>query len=166
LYQNDPSLRPSHDRSSTRPRYVLPSPSLLLLLLSAISSSSPSSPQSILSPHYPPSYASFPPQVVNIGSISGLVSNPFSGVYAATKKALHALTETLRQELYPFDVNVMLVAPGIIKSQLEIKASASTRGERGVKEGSLWQMVEKQAWFIKTMVRFFSGLRCLLIAVR
>jgi hypothetical protein len=46
----------------------------------------------------------------------------------------------------------MLVAPGVIRSQIELKASASRRGERGVKEGSLWQMVEKQAWFVKTLV--------------
>jgi NAD(P)-dependent dehydrogenase (short-subunit alcohol dehydrogenase family) len=40
-------------------------------------------------------------RMVNIGSVSGLISSPFSGAYAASKFALEALTDSLRMELRP-----------------------------------------------------------------
>lgn len=51
-------------------------------------------------------------KIVNIGSIGGFVAGPWSGAYAASKSALHALTDSLRVELKPFGVQVILVAPG------------------------------------------------------
>src|SRR5690606_14179019 len=40
-------------------------------------------------------------QVVNIGSVSGVLTTPFSGAYCATKAALHKLSDALRMELAP-----------------------------------------------------------------
>lgn len=37
--------------------------------------------------------------IVNIGSISGVVTTPFAGAYCASKAALHSLSEALRMEL-------------------------------------------------------------------
>ncbi|KAJ2903080.1 hypothetical protein GGI21_004474, partial [Coemansia aciculifera] len=56
--------------------------------------------------------------IVNIGSVSGYVATPWVGVYAATKAAVHAYSDSLRMELRPFGVNVVVVAPGSIKSNL------------------------------------------------
>ncbi|KAI5057446.1 hypothetical protein GOP47_0027461 [Adiantum capillus-veneris] len=60
--------------------------------------------------------------IVNIGSISGFVAGPWSGVYAASKSALHALTDSLRMELKPFGVQVVLVAPGGVVSNIGKRA--------------------------------------------
>eukprot|EP00250_Pteridium_aquilinum_P023803 c27676_g1_i1 orf=2-235(-) len=57
-------------------------------------------------------------KIVNIGSISGFVAGPWSGVYGASKSALHALTDSLRVELKPFGVQVFLVAPGGVVSNI------------------------------------------------
>jgi NAD(P)-dependent dehydrogenase (short-subunit alcohol dehydrogenase family) len=50
--------------------------------------------------------------IINISSISGLMSLPFSGVYASSKYALEALSDALRLEVAPFGIKVVLVEPG------------------------------------------------------
>lgn len=55
--------------------------------------------------------------IVNIGSISGITTTPFSGVYCATKAALHSLSDALRMELAPFGIKVITVQPGAIQSK-------------------------------------------------
>ncbi|MCO5593371.1 hypothetical protein L7F22_047383 [Adiantum nelumboides] len=63
-------------------------------------------------------------KIVNIGSIGGFIAGPWSGPYAASKSALHALTDSLRVELKPFGVQVILVAPGGVVSNIANKAVA------------------------------------------
>lgn len=58
-----------------------------------------------------------PAQVVNIGSVSGVLTTPFSGAYCATKSALHSLSDALRMELAPFHIQVITVQPGAIQSK-------------------------------------------------
>jgi NADP-dependent 3-hydroxy acid dehydrogenase YdfG len=55
------------------------------------------------------------PSVVNVSSMSGRRVPRFeSGVYAATKFAVHALGESLRMELVPQGIRVSTVAPGLV----------------------------------------------------
>jgi NAD(P)-dependent dehydrogenase (short-subunit alcohol dehydrogenase family) len=49
---------------------------------------------------------------VNVGSIAGLVGPPYSGMYAASKHALEALSEALHFELAQQGVRVRVVEPG------------------------------------------------------
>ncbi|KAF9481268.1 NAD-binding protein [Pholiota conissans] len=56
--------------------------------------------------------------IVTIGSIVGELGTPFSGLYNTSKAALHAYTETLSVELRPLGVNVMLVSPGSVRSNI------------------------------------------------
>ena len=66
-------------------------------------------------------------QIVNIGSVSGVLVTPFSGAYCATKAAVHALSDALRMELAPFGIHVMTMQPGGIRSQFGATASAGVR---------------------------------------
>ncbi|OSD03376.1 NAD-P-binding protein [Trametes coccinea BRFM310] len=56
--------------------------------------------------------------IVNVGSIAGEIPVPWGGIYGATKAALHSLTETLYMECKPLDINVVLLAPGGVKSNI------------------------------------------------
>jgi NAD(P)-dependent dehydrogenase (short-subunit alcohol dehydrogenase family) len=55
-------------------------------------------------------------RIVNIGSLSGRIALPFYGPYAASKFALEAYTDVLRQELAPAGVYVALVEIGAARS--------------------------------------------------
>ena len=55
-------------------------------------------------------------KIVNIGSVSGVLTTPFAGAYCAAKASLHKLSDALRMELAPFHINVMTVQPGAIRS--------------------------------------------------
>jgi NAD(P)-dependent dehydrogenase (short-subunit alcohol dehydrogenase family) len=61
-------------------------------------------------------------RVVNIGSIMGHITMPLLGAYIASKYAVGALTETLRMELAPFGVRVVLVEPGAVRSEFRVRA--------------------------------------------
>ena len=56
--------------------------------------------------------------IVNTGSIAGLVSLPERGIYAATKYAVVAISETLRTELAPHDIGVTVVCPGSVRTRI------------------------------------------------
>ena len=56
--------------------------------------------------------------IVNISSVVGELPTPWNGVYCASKAAAHSLTEVLYMECQPLGVDVMLVAPGRVKSNI------------------------------------------------
>ncbi|KAJ6477433.1 NAD-P-binding protein [Mycena vitilis] len=56
--------------------------------------------------------------IVNTGSIFGLMPVPFSAAYNTSKAALHSFGDTLRVELAPFDIKVVNVMTGSVKSNI------------------------------------------------
>lgn len=59
-------------------------------------------------------------KILMISSIVGEVSLPFSSIYSASKFAMRAFSDAARLELRPFDVDVVLVAPGAIASNIGV----------------------------------------------
>ncbi|GAB5585800.1 hypothetical protein Unana1_00700 [Umbelopsis nana] len=64
-------------------------------------------------------------KIINIGSINAWMVQPFGVLYAATKSAVHSLSDDLRMELKPFNIQVVVVAPGGVRSN--IAKNAGTR---------------------------------------
>lgn len=50
--------------------------------------------------------------IINVTSISGKITYPNLGAYAASKHALEAISDALRVEVAPFGVKVVVVEPG------------------------------------------------------
>jgi nucleoside-diphosphate-sugar epimerase len=55
-------------------------------------------------------------RIVNISSTNGFVVTPFMGAYSASKFALEALSDSLRLELKPWGVDVIVIEPGAMKT--------------------------------------------------
>jgi short-subunit dehydrogenase len=55
--------------------------------------------------------------IVNISSVGGIIGLlPFTTAYHASKFAVEGFTESLRQELADFNINIILIEPGSISS--------------------------------------------------
>lgn len=57
-------------------------------------------------------------RIVNMSSIGGRIAQPFMGPYTASKFALEALSDALREELAHWDLHVSIIEPGAIKTPI------------------------------------------------
>ncbi|HEY2699147.1 MAG TPA: oxidoreductase [Pseudonocardiaceae bacterium] len=56
-------------------------------------------------------------RIINITSMGGKITTPFGGWYHGTKFALEALSDSLRSELRPFGIDVVVIEPGGIRTE-------------------------------------------------
>ncbi|MBN8988778.1 MAG: SDR family oxidoreductase [Rhizobiales bacterium] len=61
-------------------------------------------------------------RIVMISSVSGKNGVPMTSAYAASKHAIEGLSESLRRELMLFGIDVIIVAPGAVKTPIWSKA--------------------------------------------
>ena len=91
-------------------------------------------------------------RIINISSVGGLVGNPASGYYNATKFAVEGLSQALAKEVAPLGIRVTLIEPGPVRTDFQgrsmtavakpIEAYAPTAGAR---RAQLQQSSGKQA---------------------
>jgi hypothetical protein len=62
-------------------------------------------------------------RIVMISSVAGKNGNPLGSAYAASKHAIEGLSESLRRELMLFGIDVIIVAPGAVKTPIWGKSS-------------------------------------------
>lgn len=66
-------------------------------------------------------------RVVNISSVGGKIAMATYGPYASTKFALEAVSDSLRREVAPFGVQVVVVEPGAVRTEMLNRAIATAR---------------------------------------
>jgi len=61
-------------------------------------------------------------RIVMISSVAGKTGNPLTAGYAASKHAIEGLSESLRREMMLFGIDVVIIAPGAVKTPIWSKA--------------------------------------------
>ncbi|WP_040406259.1 oxidoreductase [Amycolatopsis nigrescens] len=81
--------------------------------------------------------------IVNVSSIGGEIALPLGAWYYASKHALEAFSDTLRMEVEPFGIDVVIIQPGIIRTEFEDQTAAQLREISG--GGAYREMAEAMA---------------------
>ncbi|XP_009887506.1 PREDICTED: dehydrogenase/reductase SDR family member 7B isoform X1 [Charadrius vociferus] len=70
--------------------------------------------------------------IVAISSVQGKISIPFRSAYAASKHATQAFFDCLRAEVDQYDIDVTVVSPGYIQTNLSLNAVTADGSRYGV----------------------------------
>lgn len=62
--------------------------------------------------------SSRPGRIINISSVSGRLTFPFIGLYAASKHALESISDALRRELVIYGIDVIVLQPGNVQTPI------------------------------------------------
>jgi NAD(P)-dependent dehydrogenase (short-subunit alcohol dehydrogenase family) len=62
-------------------------------------------------------------RIINVSSVSGLITGPMLGWYSSSKHALESLSDALRLELAPFGISVSLIEPNSFGTDIWSRAA-------------------------------------------
>ena len=84
--------------------------------------------------------------IINVGSVSGKIACTPLSAYSASKYALEALTESLAQEVKPFNIRVSLIQPGIIDTKMahDITVDSHSKYPQVLRFGAMFEETLKQ----------------------
>jgi NAD(P)-dependent dehydrogenase (short-subunit alcohol dehydrogenase family) len=93
--------------------------------------------------------------IVNVSSVGGRIGSPVLSAYHSTKFALEGLSESLSYELEPFRIRVVIIEPGVIRTNI-MNSSLSSKNALDPKSPyfSLMQKVEN---YFKSMMENASS---------
>jgi len=95
-------------------------------------------------------------RIVNVSSVLGIIGLPFGSFYSASKWALEAYSEALREEVRPFGIAVSVLEPGLVRTAFSRNTRSASRridaysarrelildfGARGVEHGMATERV-------------------------
>ena len=91
-------------------------------------------------------------RIINISSIGGKIYEPLGDWYHAAKFAVEGLSDSLRVELRPFGIDVVIIEPGAIRTEW---GAISAQKLRQASAGGAYQ---KQAATVAAVLAAFSAL--------
>jgi NADP-dependent 3-hydroxy acid dehydrogenase YdfG len=71
-------------------------------------------------------------RIINISSLVGRTTFPGMGVYGATKYAVEALSDALRQEVAGFGIDVIIIEPGFVATSIGDNGDAHQDADAGI----------------------------------
>jgi NAD(P)-dependent dehydrogenase (short-subunit alcohol dehydrogenase family) len=97
--------------------------------------------------------------IVNISSVAGSIGFPLTSAYVSSKFALEGLSESMAYEIEPFGIKVILIEPGVIKTNfdgnLKIGKKVSTTATTNNRNSPYADITEKRIAGFKP--RFENG---------
>ena len=124
-------------------------------------------------------------RIVNMGSVGGRVAHPFLGPYNSSKFAIEAITDSMRKELRPWGIHVIVVEPGSMQTEIwdkgeqgaddmlerlgargrelygdtlaKLREYAKKAGERGRPPDAVAKVVEKALTTSRPRTRYLVG---------
>jgi len=75
-------------------------------------------------------------RIINIGSMGGRMTFPVGGYYHATKYAVEAISDALRNEVRRFGIDVVLIEPGMTRTGFEDNVHSSVANGAGTQADS------------------------------
>jgi NAD(P)-dependent dehydrogenase (short-subunit alcohol dehydrogenase family) len=69
-------------------------------------------------------------KIINITSIGGRIAFPLNSSYHATKFALEGISESLQYEIEQFGIRIILIEPGVIKSNFYNNIKTARNAQR------------------------------------
>jgi short-subunit dehydrogenase len=84
--------------------------------------------------------------IIMLSSVAGLVSPPTYGAYSSSKHALEGLSNALRLELFPFNVQVVLIEPGYIVTNFQQTAKELAQPYAESSKTGPYEKIYSGAW--------------------
>lgn len=78
-------------------------------------------------------------RIIMISSVKGFLTVPFVGPYSSSKFALEGYSDSLRNELSGFGVDVIIIQPGFVRTKLFDKGIESIKSLRKKLKGSIFE---------------------------
>ena len=85
-------------------------------------------------------------RILMLSSVAGLLTPPTYGAYSSSKHALEGLSNALRLELYPFNIEVVLIEPGYIVTNFQQTASELAQPYVEAAQNSPYKKIYSGAW--------------------
>ncbi|MEM9928641.1 MAG: SDR family oxidoreductase [Bacteroidota bacterium] len=81
-------------------------------------------------------------KIINVSSVSGYVTAPFTSLYSSSKFAVEAITDGFRRELMSFGIDAISIAPGPVKTPIWEKAKVQTKAFAGTRYDYILEKLE------------------------
>src|SRR5712692_8151218 len=80
-------------------------------------------------------------RIINVSSVAGKLALPLFGAYSGSKFALEGMTDALRLEVYPFGIGVVLIEPGYIPTNFQVRSAELSSPYAAAAEGGPYAKV-------------------------
>jgi len=92
-------------------------------------------------------------RILMMSSVAGLLTPPTYGAYSSSKHALEALSNALRLEMYPFNIEVILIEPGYIVTNFQQTAKALAEPYVEAAKSGPYAKVYSGSWSVASKAR-------------
>ena len=96
-------------------------------------------------------------QIIVISSLMGKFGAPMRSTYAAAKHGLHGFFDTLRAELFDDNIQVLMVCPGFIHTNISLNAVTADGSKQGTMDNATGQGIDPSVLAAKILKALKNG---------